>query len=144
MSSQYWVSIFTCACFNIKMSYLYRNFHCGDHTTVSSCYLRKRISYIGKTTSLYCNSARNTSINLTSPIFWSTIYLAQQMFNKIANLTILTIIQFLVKCHIHTQTRRRVLIYINYRSFYGILWISPKNGKNKLQARSICLENRLF
>ena len=39
--------------FNIKMSYRYRKFHCGDKTVVRSSYLHNGISYTGKMTSFY-------------------------------------------------------------------------------------------
>ena len=40
--------------FNIKISsYQYRKSHCGDKTVARSSYLHNRISYTGKTTSLY-------------------------------------------------------------------------------------------
>ena len=44
--------------FNIKMSsYQYRKSHCGDKTVVRSSYLHNGISYTGKMTSLYIDSA---------------------------------------------------------------------------------------
>ena len=40
--------------FNIKMmSYQYRKFHCGDKTILQQSYPNNKISYSGKTTSLY-------------------------------------------------------------------------------------------
>ena len=49
--------------FNIKMSYYqYRKSHCGDKTVVRSSYLHNRISYTGKTTSLYWDGSQVISM----------------------------------------------------------------------------------
>ena len=46
--------------FNIKMSYQYRKYHCGDKTVIRSSYLHNGISYTGKMTSLYWIGAQYT------------------------------------------------------------------------------------
>ena len=44
--------------FNIKMSYQYRKYHCGDKTVVRSSYLHNGISHTGKISSLYWMGAQ--------------------------------------------------------------------------------------
>ena len=49
--------------FNIKMSsYQYMKSHCGDKTILRPSYLHNRISYTGKTTSLYWIMAQDDSL----------------------------------------------------------------------------------